>query len=53
MARKHLTDIPKEKFEKVYLNNTVNKTAKIFKIAKGSVSKLALIYNLSKINVMR
>ena len=53
MKIKNLTDIPKERFEKVYLKYDIKTAAKKLKISKGGVSKLAKIYNLSKNNVMR
>lgn len=48
-----IAKIPKEKFEKVYLNNTVAKASKILKISISSVSKLARIYDVHKNNTMR
>jgi len=48
-----ISDIPKDKFEKVYLEKSIIQTAKILGISKSGVSRLAIIYGLSKINVLR
>ena len=53
MKIKNLTDIPKEVFEPIYKKYSILESAKRLKISKGGVSKLAVIYGLSKINVMR
>lgn len=53
MKIKNLTDIPKEVFEPIYKKYSISESAKRLKISKGGVSKLAVIYGLSKINVLR
>lgn len=52
-ADSKIAKIPKDKFEKVYLNNTVAKSSKILKISISGVSKLARIYDVRKNNIMR
>ena len=52
-ADSKIAKIPKDKFEKVYLNNNLKQAAEKLGISLSSVSNLAKIYNLSKNNVMR
>lgn len=48
-----ITKISKDKFEKVYRNNTLKETAAKLGISKASVSNLARIYDVRKNNTMR
>ena len=52
-ADSKIAKIPKEKFEKVYLNNSLKKAAEKLGISLSSISNLANFYDIHKNNTMR
>ena len=53
MQKGKLEKIPKEKFIKTYLENSVKDTARLLGICVGAVAKLANRYDVHKNNIMR